>query len=419
MRRVLTPVIIALLVIAEPATAQIASGGDTTLFKSDAAGVRSEPQFAARAISFGPWLADLRLTAAAIADSNVFRAASNRESDVKLTVSPTANLVGSFGADRVTLTAEADLTRHANVATENSETFALTAGGLFDFGPNASATARLRYAHEVETRGQAGSNIVNAGPAEVRRFEGAESFRAAFGRLTIALGVGYVEQRYAPLTLRSGGSIDQSFRNTRIFSLTPRANFALSPDTSFFVATGATKTKSIRRDVTLRDATGYRLLAGVRSESNGLVIGEVGVGWRRQNYKNPLLKDFGGFTYDVTLDWYPTQLVSLRLQGGQDITNSGLTTVAGIERRTTAFKVYYDPLRRLRLTFALDYDRDRYREIGVGTRSTTAALTSRYLISPRFSVSGYLRYQSKTSSDAATLPGYRAASAGFALTGSL
>lgn len=401
-----------------PALAQIASGGDSILFRSDAAGVRIEPQYEPRPLNWGPLLADVRLTARSVVDSNVFRTTKSGADDIYLELAPSVRVFGRAGRANVTISANASIKRFSRFARENNETFELSSSLERDLGSDIRVRARTLYASETESRGVAGSNLVEAGPAELKVFQSGGGLSTDIGHVSLSIASDFVERSYAPLKLKAGGTLDQSFRDTRSVIVASRVSYGLTTAAAFFVAASSNLTVSTNRQSSpLRDSESSRFLAGFRTETDGLIVGEIGVGWRGQNYRNPVFRNYIGFTYDATVDWYPTRLVSARIQLGQDIVNSGLPTVAGILRRSAALNVYYDPLRNLRFSLALDREHDEFREIGFSTKTVTATLTGRYQVGRHLIVSAFGRIQSKDTSDSKRLEGYDSVAIGVALTG--
>lgn len=409
-----------LTVAVRPAHGQIASGGDSILFRSDAAGMRTEPQYEPKPIMIGPLVADVRMTLRTVADSNIFRTANGDADDVSFEAVPSLRLVGAFGPHNASFSARAAVVRHAKFVSENSETVDLALGGRLDLGAGALATWRTRYAREIESRGAGGNNLVTAGPAELQILQSAWTARGDLGRLTVSLAAGIAQRSYKALALRVGGSLDQSFRDTRAVSIASRASYGITSSAAVFVAGAATKTTSLDRDAfPRRDSSSYTVLAGFRTETNGLIIGEIGIGFRGQQYENPLFRDFSGFTYDATVDWYPTRLVSVRVQAGQDIANSGLANVAGILRRNAALTAYYDPLRNLRFAVSLDRESDEFRELDQASTTVTAGLTGRYQVNPMLGVSAFVRVQQKETTSSLTVDAFNSVAIGAAVTGNL
>jgi hypothetical protein len=413
-------VVLAALPCPQYVSAQIASGGDTTLFRSDAAGVRVEPQYQIDPLSIGPLKATISITARSAAESNVFRTSKNPSDDVYVELRPSIRVLAAIGAHSATWSASVATRQYAQFTGENQSDIDLTSAGRIDLGPRASATWRTGYASETEPRGSAGANLLAARPADLQLLQSSWSARGELGHLAVSASAGVVARSYGALTLSDGRQLDQSFRNTRTLRIAPRASFSVVPTATFFLGGSATRTTSLdRQQSALRDANGYTVITGFRSETNGLIIGEVGLGWRNQTYQNPLFKSFRGVTYDATVDWYPTRLISFRLQAGQDIVNSGLPTVAGIVRNSLAARIYYDPLRNLRFLVALDHDHDAFRELDLKTNTATATLTTRYQVGRHIDLSTYARIVSKRTSDRKQLEGYNSVAVGVAITGVL
>jgi len=400
--------------------AQIASGGDTVLFRSDAAGVRVEPQYQVPPLMLGAVQATVAMTARVVADSNVFRVAENAVDDSFVEFLPSIRLLAGLGPHSAALSAQASARRYAKLTTDNRTNLSVLANGQVALGSASSATWRIGYARERETRGAGGLNVIAARPGEFRSLQSSVAATTQFGKLSVAASLGVVQTRYAPLRLANGAALGQSFRDVRTVRVAPRASYAFGSSASFFLAGAASRTRPLDRAVAMpRDASGFAVLGGLRSETDGLLIGELGIGWRAQNYRDARFRDFSGLTYDATIDWYPTRLVSVRVQAGQDIVNSGLPTVAGIVRRSLVARAYYDPLRKLRFVLTVDRDVDAFRELGFSTRTSVATLTGRYQLGRHVDISSFGRIESRASPSNALVPGYESVAFGVAVTGVL
>jgi hypothetical protein len=406
--------------VAQPVCAQIASGGDTVLFRSDAAGVRVEPQYQPTPLTIGPVQATVAASARVVADSNIFRTSQSTGDDVYVEVVPSVRLVARFGAHSATLSARGSVRRYARFKSEDRDAVELTYAALVDLGLHSAASFRSAFVRETEQRGSAGADRIDARPSQVQRLESGASVGTEIGRLRIAAAASIVQRSYDPLIRENSPAVSQSFRDTETLRVAPRLDYKLGPAAAIFAGGSASRTTSIDRSQGgLRDASGYTLIAGFRSDTEGLIVGEVGVGWRGQYYRNPEFRDVAGLTYDATIDWYPTRLVSVRVQAGQDIVNSSLRRVAGIVRRSVGATFYYDPLRSLRFVMALDRDHDDFRELQFSTKTTNVSLTARYQMGRHIDVAVFGRVTSKTSSDTRFVNGYKSVGVGIALTGTL
>jgi hypothetical protein len=140
------------------------------------------------------------------------------------------------------------------------------------------------------------------------------------------------------------------------------------------------------------------VLGGVRAEIGRLLIGEVAAGWRKREFDSILFRDFDGFAFNARLDWYPTELVSVRFDLRQDLLNSGIVFVPAIRARTARLTVYYEPLPNLKVTGGASFSRERFdipgeielpaeiRALDLHTDMITASLRFDYLLGRHLSL---------------------------------
>ena len=398
----------------------MAPGDDAVLFRSDVAGTRREPAMEPKPIRIGAFTANAELNVRVQAVSNLFNSRFDKTSDVVSVLEPRARVRSDWGRHALSLTARTRVSRHASNASENNETYDTALAGRLDVDERSSLSWKLAYAGQVEIRGAGGQNITTGGPAGFNRVESVVTGQTEIGRAGLAFVANAFRLTYTPVVLRSGSVIDQSFRDTRTVSLMPRVSVDVTQSLAVVASAVATRTESINAAVGLRrDATGKSLLAGIRADLNGLVVSDVSIGWRRQDYDNPVFLSYGGFTYNGIVDWYPTPLLSFRLQGEQECLNSGRLDVAGILANTASVRAYYDPLRRLRIGLGIDLEHGRYREIGVSTNMLSALLQGEYRINPHMAGLLYVQLRRRTSSDATVIPGFETWIVGFTLAGKL
>lgn len=408
------------LLFTQPLQAQISSGGEGALFRSDAAGTRVEQPYAPKPIRIGPLIAEAGATLRAAGDSNVRSSAVASRSELVLVAQPffrarSDRPMNAFGID-----VRGRFTRFSSTTRENSDEYEARVFSRIDFTDQSELSGRIGLARQVEERGEAGLNNPLSEPISFRLAQSALAGKAEFGRLQIRAGLTTARRDYAALRLVGGTLIDQSFRDTRSLAISARAAYQILPGGSVFVGGAVNDTISLKpRSGLARDATGEVILAGIRADLGALVVGEIGAGWRRQTYKNPLFSDYNGPTYDATIDWYPTPLISFRVQAGQDFINSGIPGVPGILTRELRLKVFHDPLRNLRFGVALLHQRDRYRELKLRTNTFTTEVSGEYIFGPRLTATAFVRHRDRQSTDAVTVTGYGRTVAGVSLTGYL
>jgi hypothetical protein len=400
------------------ASAQTTTGGSGELFREDVAGTRIEPAFSPVPIRLGGLLADVRLSEDIRFETNVLNDGANPRSDMSLALEPLVGVRSNWGRHSLSLNARARLQRYNAVKSENRDTFDLRLAGRLDAEAPSAFSGTLRYSREAEDRGSGGNNLTGVGPSFLHILDAHAGGRTQFGKIGLEVSGEALERRYEELRGVGVTRLDQSFRDMRTITLAPRSVVPITPVTALFFSSKVSRSESIApRPGARRDATGTSVLAGVRLEGAGLIAAEVGFGWRTHNYDLTRFRDYSGLTWDCTFDWYPTQLLSFRLQAGQDFRNSGLLQVPAILVRSVSLTGYYDIKRNVRLKLSIEDDHERYREIGLTTNTATATVSGEYSFSPRIAARLFLRYRDRASTDASRIAAYDGLTTGFSLTG--
>jgi hypothetical protein len=403
----------------QAASAQIIAVAGASLFRQDAAGTRVEPQFEPPPVDVAGMTLQLEAATGLGGDTNVYRSRV-ADGDVVFAASGLVGLRADLGPDSVLAHARVGTERFFRLATANADTYDLGVDSSAALSQQASLSTDLSYARQIEPRGSSGFNPTDVSPSTYRQLRAGVTAHADLGALAVTVPVTVQRQTFEDLHLTSGQSIDQSFRNSRELAVAPRATYALHSATALFLGLSINRLETIKPSALHdRSANTYTILGGVHFDLDKMLVAEVGLGWRARNYDMPYFKPFNGFTYDATLDWYPTELMSVRAEAHQDFENSGLITVAAIPRDTQRATVYYDPLRRLRTSVSLERSHDSYREIGVSTTLWTASTRASYLVTPRLTATIYGQYQSKSSTDASRIGAFHGAVFGLAFSGRL
>lgn len=390
------------------------------LFRPDAAGTRAEPAYDPIGIASGSFRILPKVELGAVTNSNIFSQDGGADGEAYFVAQPALRIVSDWGRHGFELDADARIRRFASLESENSEEFAVGANGRYDLDYASAIFTRIGYSRRIEPRGAGGPANANAEPSAYSELGSSLGASKEFGPLRLRASISATRRRYDDIRLVAGGEQDQSFRNSRAITVTPRIDYAVSPAAGLFVTGSYSAVKSLDApSCCVRDATGGTILAGVRAELGRLVIGEVAAGWRTRSFERPQYRDFDGLTFDARIDWYPTELVSFRLSAGQDIENSGIASVAGIVTRNATLSAYYEPLRNLRVIGSLRYFNEKYRELHVETDSVGASLRADYSFNRNLTLGLRASVRDRGSSDPQTVSefhGYElGASLGYAI----
>jgi len=386
------------------------------LSRSDVAGSRVEPEFAPTPIVAGPLILSPSLSSAISYDTNVFNR-TEEQGDGVLYLVP--RLIARANTQRhlFQITANGRIRRFAEYQTENSEEFEVGGEIRYDLSERNSIFTQARYAHLIEQRSSVGT-IANADePVAYDRIDGELGTRLSFGSLNVTPSVRLARETYQDLDLTTGGAIDLSFRDLRSAGANLSVGYEFSPLVSVFTTLRYTDQNSINPTANLRRAAqDYSVVGGIRGEITPLLVAELSAGLRKRDYDEPEFRDFDGFTYGADVEWYPTQLLTFTLKADQTFRNSANPLVAGILSNRVTATGYYDVLRNLRISTAIGFESNDYRDLDTDATRASLQLQAQLQLNRNISVGAFSSVSRQTVSGAALVQPYTSFTTGIGIS---
>jgi hypothetical protein len=408
--------------LAAPGSALAQEIGQTTaiviepqLDRSDVAGNRAEPDFAPQPVRAGPLVVDASLSLAAGYDTNVFDR-TVEEGDAALLVTPRLRLRADTARHLMQVSAVGHFRRFASTGSEDSEEFDLRAQTRLDLAERQSVFANAGYAHQIEERSSAGSAAGADEPVGYDTTTAQIGADVELGRLSLR-PTGHLEQSdYSDLAI-GGVTNDLSYRNTRQIGGDLAVGYKFSDLFAAFGEAGYSQSESTDaapNDV--RDADDVSFLAGIRGEVSPLVSAEIAVGYRQRDYELNRFKDYEGVTYRADVQWFITPLVTLRFEAGQRFLNSGNAQVAGILSNSASVTGYFDPLRNLRLSAAVAYEHNKYRETDTTAQRPSLRFAAQFQANRNVSIGAFAGVRRQDVSGPLLVQPYTSFSTGLGIT---
>ncbi len=381
-------------------------------FKPDVAGTRQQPAFSAVGVRAGPLIAYPSLVVGTGLNNNVFNSDGDKRGDLYVEARPALRVASDWGRHQLALAADGALTRYADLKTQDSDQYTLSASGRLDADYQTAIRGRIAYARVTDAPRSFGETLDGGGARIHHDLDIGIGARADIGSLRLLATMAYGERRYDSVRRDDGSVLTQRFRDVRTYAGTIRVDRGFGPGMLLFVSGSANGVRSFDRiTCCVRDAFGAVTMAGARFDFGGLVVAELSAGYRFRNYASATFRDYGRFAWQGTVDWYPTPLLSMRLSGGQDVANSARPDVAGIETMTIDLRTDYELLRALMITVRATHVRERYREIGATSQVTTARIGAEYAIGRHVTVAASGGVRGRTSSAVGGIGRYSGADA--------
>lgn len=293
--------------------------------------------------------------------------------DIAVDLAPSFALSSDWSRNAVTLDASARITRFARLDRLNRDEFRVGSRGRLDIGTDGRLSTRLGFVRQSEPAGSNGLAVLDFfgfGPSLVDRFTVGADIGTKSGRFGVVLDAEYAQDRYLPLKLSVADliapallplqgvperlTVSQAYRNRSQFDLRVRLSYSVGGDFDVFLVPTFGKIRQAgQADLPVGNATfasdTFGALAGVRKDFGHLVVVQAGLRYQDRNYVSPLFVRSRRFDVEGAVDWYPTPLLSFRVNAAQQFRGSGILGQADISTRTVGVRADYEVLRNVGL----------------------------------------------------------------------
>jgi len=362
-------------------------------------GVTERPHegYEAKGIRLGGFLAYPKVTAEARHSDNIYATETQKVGDTIWMVTPEIDLVSNWPRHAVNAYARAAFNRYTKATDENTSDYAVGVSGRADLLRFSNVTANVDWSRLTEPRTSPNSIGVAAKP--VRYDLGVVGLRGQHEVNRLRLSGGYNLQHFTysnPPRIGSG-VVDQSFRDRDIHLLTGRVDYAVSPATSWFVEMDANSRnyKHVAVGDVGRNSAGVQALGGVNFEISALLRGELGLGYLRQTFDDSRLKAVKGFGARSKIEWFPTQLTTVTLEGARTVEDSAVAGSGAYVASHGELRVDHELLRNLLLAAKGGFGVDRYKDINRTDNRVSAGFSATYLLNRAFGLTGSYNFDKR------------------------
>lgn len=235
---------------------------------------------------------------------NLFATRNYEVDDFLLVARPTLRITKSDGDSRLSLRGEGEIGRYADHKSENYDDWLIGADGRFRASSGIVLLGGVDFRWEHESR----ASPEEQNGSEPTKYQLLHAFGGAIlgsGPLTLRPAV--VIDRFDFKDVPADGSvINNDDRDRTHLELGARLSQRVSKGTQLFLQ-GTWVHREYRQPIDdfgfRRDSTGGSLNLGVRKTFSPELNGEVFVGYLKQDYRDPLLKDVEAADFGATLDW--------------------------------------------------------------------------------------------------------------------
>ncbi|HPF77831.1 MAG TPA: outer membrane beta-barrel protein [Alphaproteobacteria bacterium] len=344
------------------------------------------------------------LISSQIIDTNIYAASTNEETDTITSLAPSVFVNKDVGRHEFNASVGADMKKYWSNTDEDVFNFNTKFGGTLEARHDITLPFELTYNSGHEKRGQNFSANFSKKPIAF------DSFGAAFGitynpnRLSLSLVGRHGGIEFENGTNRAGQTVvredgDRTFNDIEI-----GASYDILPNHTPFISFNLGNIKYDRRSFQgggfngpKRDSNNMGVLAGWKLAYKGIIEGTIALGYGERNYDDNALEDIKTSRVATNINWNVTKKATLNLGLERSIKEDN-QLLQGLVLTQGRLGLDYEFLHNLFYNAYLNYS---YLDFQAGNREDdvfSAGTGLRYMISPRFSVSGDYDFISRDSS---------------------
>ncbi len=335
-------------------------------------------------------------------DSNLFAEQSNTSQGVVVRSRPGVKIDNGPGASVRTLNFDlyvddARYIGHNNLSNDNVVT-SLALGS--EFGPETKARSLTGFSYAHQDPANFALNTPNT---KIQKLPVLTTFSQdlgvshEYGDLgAVALDGGYLRQDYENIQTTAGTTINQTILNSNTYHLGPKFSYNLTPVLRPYAKVNYTR---VDYDSNAFNANEYEMVTGMDFELRRLFRGTAFLGYKDREYDKSANPAARGFTYGMNLTWFPTELLTVTAQGGQNFSDSLATSNTGVhsvvDAKTVSLSADYEVLRNVIASALAAFEDDNFLSTTREDKIYSAGTGIRYVITPQWEASAQYQYSKR------------------------
>ena len=337
---------------------------------------RVQPGYAAPGIAVGSFILSPSLSVSGGYDDNIFGTEHDRVADEYVRFRPEASLQSQWGSSSVNVDANGTIDRYVNHTSENIADYSVTTSGLFQISSDTILRAAARVESDHQSRLSQDIFAQTIRPVRYDEQSGAIALTHDFNRLRLTADTHVARFDWHDGRLADGSVYDQQTSDNASYRFGVRASYAQTPSFAWFVSASG-NVRNFRTgtvDTPERDSHGYQLLAGVDFETTALIRGSIGVGYISQHFRSPHYTDLSGVGFNARVQFFPSQLTTVTVQGDRAVLDSGIPGSGGYLSTEGTIRIDHELFRQVILSGSVGYQNNRFNNLDrVDHRIATSA----------------------------------------------
>jgi hypothetical protein len=370
---------------------------------------RPRPDYQAEGILVGGFMIYPKISTAVAYDDNIFAVQNGAVGDTIFTEAPEVDIQSTWARNALSAYVKAQQDEYVSFASEDATQYGAGVAGKYQFG-DSMLTAGVDYAHDVLPR-SASNNVgpsVHPIPYDFTALNA--QFVSTFTRIRLSVRLDDQIYEYQNGLTASGSVVDESQYNHSAYTITGKAELAVSPDAAVYLtASGNSRNYEFGPPIVAfsLNNSGYEVDVGANFDLTHLVRGEIQLGYLDQTYEvSSVFKPIDGPSAKFQLQWFPTQLTTVTAVGIRAVGDAGVPGSAGFLLTSGSIQIDHELLRNVILTAQGSYGSEQYNGIDRTDDIASAGASANWLLTRHVGLTLAYTYTNQSSSGAQGGPSF-------------
>jgi hypothetical protein len=369
---------------------------------------RPHPGYDPVPVPIGAFIAAPKLDVGAEFNDNIYASQTAKSNDTIITVNPELDLTSNWGRNSVSAFARSatrDYTRHG---TETTTDYQFGGQGQLEAG-HGQLSAGGDTGELTEPRTSTQTSNVSAHPIRYQQSDAFFSAVQEFNRVRLTGRFDLADMDYHNGKDATGASVFQEDRDRTNTVYSGKAEYALSPDTAFFL-NGSYNDHHYRLTPPAaalnRDSHGATVAVGASFDLSHLLRGDVQVGYLTQDFAQKTFANVTGLSAQGRVEWFPSELTTITVIGSRGLQDAAVAGSAVYVAEIASIQADHELMRNLLLVGRVGVEKDNYRGVDRKDSQTNAYVGAKYLLNRLVGVNVGYTYLDQSSSGGAPGPKY-------------
>jgi hypothetical protein len=360
---------------------------------------RPQPLYDPVGIRAGSFMFFPGLNLRALYNDNIYADPVNRVEDVLFNVRPVLSVRSLWERHSLSARLSGDFGIHVDNPSEDYEDAAARIDARIDIAEGSTVRIGLDGGRDHERR-DSPDDARGRTPTIYYRIAPTIRWDQRINRVVLRVNADLEALDYNDVVAANGSVINQDDRDRLVWSAQARVGYDLARSVQLF-ASGLYSHRNYYDPVDdngfNRDSEGYGVYGGLILELTGTVSAEGYLGYRRQTYPDPQLRNFGGLGGGINLIWAPTKLTTVTLTGERTVQETTRSGASGAFATAISVNIDHELRRNVIVSLGGEYVRRSYQGLARTDESWNGRARVEYKLSRHFSMRAGYSYTSRDS----------------------